>query len=294
MVPATGMALFFTLSGYLITTFLSRRPDPKAFMIRRLLRIVPLAWTVMAVILVCTRASLGEWVAVLGFALNYARQYMTEYDSHFWSVCAEMHFYVVAALLVALGGRRALFFLPVLCLIVTAARIHAGATISTHTHLRVDEILAGATLALVFENRFQPALNLLMKVPPWLWILALLASAHPFTGPFMYLRPYFGGLLVGSTLAQPKHALSVWLGNKPLKYLAEISYALYMIHGPLRAGWFGEGSTLVKYAFKRPLTLGITFALAHFSTRHFESRFIELGKRLTRRPARADVTSAPA
>ena len=35
---------FFTLSGFLITRFLIERPDPRAFIIRRGFRILPLAW----------------------------------------------------------------------------------------------------------------------------------------------------------------------------------------------------------------------------------------------------------
>ena len=57
-------------------------------------------------------------------------------------------------------------------------------------------------------------------------------------------------------------------------------YTIYVIHGILSNSWLGEGERLEKY-LKRPLLLGITFALAHFSTFYYEKYWIKLGKKLT-------------
>ena len=46
-VAASGMALFFTLSGFLITQLLLRDDRVGPFLIRRLFRILPLAWMAM-------------------------------------------------------------------------------------------------------------------------------------------------------------------------------------------------------------------------------------------------------
>ena len=51
---------------------------------------------------------------------------------------------------------------------------------------------------------------------------------------------------------------------------------IHCMYGPL-----GTGGTFVKYLGKRPLSFALTFALAHFSTRYYESYFIELAKRVT-------------
>ena len=53
---STGMAIFFTLSGFLITRFLLDRPQAQPFLIRRLLRILPLGWLAMIVLYVANRA----------------------------------------------------------------------------------------------------------------------------------------------------------------------------------------------------------------------------------------------
>ena len=46
---ATGMVMFFTLSGFLLTRFLIEDGDIRRFLVRRLLRIVSLGWLGMLV-----------------------------------------------------------------------------------------------------------------------------------------------------------------------------------------------------------------------------------------------------
>ena len=60
-----------------------------------------------------------------------------------------------------------------------------------------------------------------------------------------------------------------------------VSYALYVVHGPLRVGWFADGGTVVRYLLKRPITFALAFGLAHLSTFYWEARWIKLGYRLT-------------
>jgi peptidoglycan/LPS O-acetylase OafA/YrhL len=284
-----GMGMFFTLSGYLITSFLLERPDVKAFLIRRVLRIVPLAWTVLLLTApLSSPFSPGHLLTRLLFAQNYVYSAITPYDSHYWSLGVEMHFYAGVALIVAVAGRRGLFLLPWLCLAVTATRVWLNAPVSINTHLRVDEILAGASLALLRTGHLPRRLAAPMRVvPPWAWLLLLAASSHGAFGPLQFARPYFGALLIGSSLYQQEHWLSRFLVHPVLSYLATVSFALYVIHGPLRAGWFAEGGRVTRYLIKRPLTLLLTFALAHLSTFYFESRWIALARRLTRRAPRA-------
>ncbi|MGR6331183.1 hypothetical protein ACU5AX_19150 [Sphingomonas sp. XXL09] len=66
------------------------------------------------------------------------------------------------------------------------------------------------------------------------------------------------------------------------RYVASISFAVYVIHGMLGDTWLGTGGTLQKYA-KRPLLIAVTWLLAHLSTLRFENPTIRLGKRLSHR-----------
>ncbi|WP_379551748.1 acyltransferase family protein [Erythrobacter sp. W53] len=282
MIAASGMALFFTLSGFLITRLLLKDQRIVPFLIRRLFRILPLAWAAMAVLLIWHGASSETALRNLLFTSNLPPAALMSGGAHLWSLCVEMHFYLGVALLVALTGRRGLYLLPLFCAGFTALRIIDGEVISIVTWHRVDEILVGACLALVL-NKF-PVESFKEKINPWACVGAgfmLLAAAHPESGPLQYLRPYFAAATVGLSLYALPELLRWALCSKPAKYVAQTSYALYVWHGPLGHTFLGgeESSKLVQYAL-RPVLLAVTFLAAHISTFYFEARFTAWGKRI--------------
>jgi peptidoglycan/LPS O-acetylase OafA/YrhL len=282
-----GMALFFTLSGFLITSTLLKHSDVVAFAIRRFCRILPLAYVATVVYLLIQQCSWPYYVSHFLFLVNYDHAHMTEYTGHFWSLCVEVHFYLFVGLLIVVAPRRGLLFLPVFALAITALRIWAGQPVNIKTHFRVDEILSGATLALVWNDRlgsFGRAIARVLRLSPSLLLIALFAaSCHPRSGPLLYARPYLASSLVGHTLLVDGVRWS-WLRHRPLRYIAETSYALYVIHPLSMYGWLGSGSKVARY-LKRPLCFAITFSLAHLSTFHMERHVIAWGKRLTHRLA---------
>ena len=283
-VAAGGMAIFFTLSGFLITRFLLDRPEPLPFLIRRLLRILPLAWLAMIVLYFSsTSNTVGMLLANFAFTANLPPAKLFPGGEHLWSLCVEMHFYVGVALLVALLGRRGLLLLPVLAVAVTAGRIMSDQTISIVTWYRVDEILAGAIVALIYSKSFGewPA-RLLRGCNLYLCVGLAAVCTYFLDTPFAFARPYAIALMIGATLWHAPHWLKSILESRIAAYIATISYALYVFHAMLSHTWLGTGETVAKYA-KRPLLFGLTWALAHLSTFYYEQRFIELGKRLTKR-----------
>jgi len=282
-VAAAGMALFFTLSGFLITRLLLDDPRVPAFLIRRLFRIVPLAYLAMVILAVVDGATGAQWLANLLFFANLPPAHLLTGGQHLWSLCVEVQFYAGVALLVALAGRRGLYLLPLVAVAVTVVRAVAGETISIVTWHRVDEILAGATMALWYRNaRWTGMAARLPAITPLLLLPMLVAAGHHATGAFEYLRPYIAAATVGLSLVTAPAFLNRLMMSKPMAYVAETSYAVYVFHGMLTATWLGEGSTIVKYA-KRPLLIAATFALAHLSTRYYEARMIRIGKLLARR-----------
>jgi peptidoglycan/LPS O-acetylase OafA/YrhL len=289
-----GMALFFTLSGFLICRFLLHKPDVVEFLIRRFARIVPLAWAAMAIFLWWADADRDTWLANFLFYANLPPQQMTRAGSHLWSLCVEVQFYVAIAFVVAVAGRRGLYVLPLAALAITLHRIEMGATVDIVTTRRADEVLAGATLALVFEGRFgERARQALRHCRAW-WLLPLLVlSSHPRLEALNYARPYIAAMLVGGSLVAAPALLHRVLASRVLGYVATTSYALYVIHHGLIYTWLGSGETLERY-LKRPLLIALTFALAHASTFWYERRFMEWAKQLIAwRRARAGLR-APA
>ena len=284
-VAAAGMAIFFILSGFLITSLLLRNQNIQHFLIRRFLRIVPLAWLAIIVSLLAFSANQQLYLPHLLFYVNLTPELLTNYTAHLWSLCVEMQFYVAIALLVALFKQKAFWLLPVFALCVTLNRYANGIEMTITTYHRVDEILAGTILALINHSTYDHAKRLIAKLPVLIMFGFLLISTHPNSGLFNYLRPYIAMLMIGGTLfASQYQSLDKWytplLNSRILFYLASISYALYVIHGILTNTWLGEGERLEKY-LKRPLLLTITFVLAHLSTFYYEKYWINLGKKLT-------------
>ncbi len=292
---AFGMAIFFTLSGFLITTTLLYRPSVVEFLIRRVCRIVPLAWFFSLIALTLAHASWQVYLGQLLFYANLPPFWLTAYTGHLWSLCVEMQFYLSIALLCAIFGRRGLWSIPVFCILVTAYRAETHTLASIVTTLRVDEILSGGTLALICNTPHLPwAKRFLFRVSPLVLIPLGLASANHIFGGLDYLRPYFTSSMVGSTLLYArKPFLARWLEAKWLGYIAAVSYALYIFHPMVAWGWLGSGTKIVMY-LKRVPELAAVFGLAHVSTFYFEDYWIRFGKKWSKRLSTLRPIAPPA
>ena len=287
---AMGMSLFFILSGYLIIRTL-RSSTIEEFVVKRLVRILPLAYLYLLVVFLLCGLSLHSLLFHAGFLVNYRQDQMIPVTEHLWSLCVEVHFYTFVALLAAIGGRKALVLVWPCCLAITAIRISQGAYIDVATHLRVDEILAGACVALLPVKQLRAG-----ATPLLIWALAAAAwavSSHPDSGWLQYLRPYAAGVLLWATLSQPPNRLIAVLSGGILRYIAAISYALYIVHPLTAYGWWDEGSVWQKYLLKRPMCFAISFVAAHLSTFYWERMWIEGARRWLRsrraRTAQADT-----
>lgn len=278
-----GMVLFFTLSGFLITTALLREPRVRAFLVRRFARVVPLAWLYFLIALLVSDGSVQEWLAHFFFYGNLPPRQLVPLTLHMWSLCMEVQFYVAAALLVAALRARGLWLLPLLGLLFTGLRIWHGVFASDISYYRIDEILAGCTLALLMHAEAgAPWRAALARVPQWPLLALLVLSCMPLGSWLNFARPYLAALLVGATLVAPGTSLVRGLNHRVLLYLAVVSFALFVIHPLLAHTWLGDGDVIEKYA-KRPLLLLVLFALAHLSTHYFERWFIEHGRVLADR-----------
>ena len=276
-----GMAIFFILSGFLITNFLIHRPKLYDFIIRRFFRIIPLAWLYLIIALPILGANIDDYLAHFAFYGNWPPMYLMAGTSHFWSLCMEMQFYAGIALLFFIFKQRALYLAMALCVLFTLYRINSGVHIAINTYFRIDEILAGVIVAMAYNNRAGSGLVAFFKwVNPYYMMVLLFISCHPDSGFMNYFRPYFAATLIASTLYESTSKLPRLLNLNVLVYLASISYALYVIHPLLAHTWLGSGDLIEKYS-KRPLLFIILFGLAHASTFYYEKYWISLAKKIT-------------
>lgn len=280
-----GMSVFFALSGFLIVRALWTDPDAVNFFVRRIFRIVPLVILVSFLYCIVFTYRPDSFLAVNLYYLNYSSAFFGSI-SPLWSLCVEMHFYLTIGVLVGVFGRPALWLLPIMAFSITGLRIAFGAEVNIVTHLRVDEILSGGMLALLWVNRETPwADRMLGALSTMFWPLLLLwaLSCSPHFPELNYARPYFAAGLVGTLLRRDGGWQVNLLCRPTLRYIAVISFALYVWHSPFRLGWFSPEDPIQRYLFNRPVGIAFTFMLAHASTFYFERPITNAARRWTRR-----------
>lgn len=273
-----GMSLFFALSGFLITSGLLKNPDIHEFLARRLARILPLAYAYTIIVFLIFSFDPRALLWTNLFVVNYLVEYLRPWTDHFWSLCVEMQFYFAIALVVVVAGRKGLWVVWPACLAITLHRLSVEAYVSIFTLQRVDEILSGACIATVYPY-FK---NVKFRVGPTVMFIAVLlwaVSSHPFTGALQYFRPYTTAFLLSASLYYAATYPETLLASRPMRYIATISYALYIIHPATAYGWMSQGGKLTKYLLKRPISFALTFALAHFSTFYWERLWQSAAKR---------------
>jgi peptidoglycan/LPS O-acetylase OafA/YrhL len=276
-VAGTGMAIFFILSGFLMVNLLIKNDNIFNFLTKRFLRIIPLAWLIMLIFLTLNGADENTYISHLFFYANWPPMTLISATGHLWSLCVEMQFYIGIALLMGLFKSRALMILPLICIGLTIYRYLNSVEMAINTYYRLDELLAGCILAVIYHKNKK--IKLLIGKLSFIYLLPLLIfSAHPSSGILNYMRPYIAMLVVGSTLFNKKNG-EQWLESNFLLYVATISYAVYVLHGSLSHTWLGRGEVLEKY-IKRPLLLGVVFLLAHISTFYYEKYWINFGRKL--------------
>jgi peptidoglycan/LPS O-acetylase OafA/YrhL len=268
-----GVTIFFVLSGYLITTLMrieqvrSGSISYRSFYLRRLLRLMPPLFIVVAIAGLLALASIingGFTTGGLLSALFYFGNYhLIANDFHgmpagigvVWSLAIEEHYYLffppLAALLLRVGRvGLSVALLSTLCVAVLAWRywlVFHGASesyLTMATDTRVDAILIGCLMALLCN--------------PWLDRVPAPSIAKDWTVVALCIAVLIGTLLyrdetfrltarytLQSLAIAPLLYLAVaradrkpfrWLNVRPLIYIGTISYTVYLTHHAILLG----------------------------------------------------------
>ncbi len=317
-----GVQLFFILSGFLITTLLLReearfgRVDLKAFWVRRILRIWPLYYLVVALVFfvvpaldgrlrdpehaVMVRRHLPWFLAFLGnWSMIVQGSFPDDRVTILWSVCAEEQFYLICPLIVAWVGRRWRVVVIALGMALAlavrawvAARGLGRLALSYNTLAHLDTMLSGVALALVLD-RFPPGPRAARAAKVWgwgvlaaiVWVMNRSELGHITFGrrTWDYLAIWATGLgVVAYPMLRPglvRRALTL----AAVVWLGRISYGLYMYHefalGLVPGGLRGMPVTSLAL-------LALTVAMAAASYYGFERYFLRLKRSWTRVPSR--------
>ncbi len=315
-----GVQLFFALSGFLITTGLleTRGTDHffRNFYIKRALRILPLYYTVLLVLLVIV-PQLVSWpfdvssqASLWLFTVNWT--HTSPYGfAHFWSLAVEEQFYLLWPLLAFwLPPRRLLtacLVLSALALLIRAAMAAAGAdgwTLYTLTPCRLDALALGAAGACALHidpiRRWLAARVRLILAAALVVFLAGLPLTHVYdryswsgeTLGYSLLAMVCAAFVTAIALSPTSEVrVAALLAWGPLRSIGKYSYAMYVFHG-LLIKMAGEPWMIARFGTAAPAAAVIAYVaviamasyLMGYASYHLlETHFLKL-KRLFAAP----------
>ena len=257
-----GVDVFFVISGYLMTSIISRRLNDGNFSTRsfyrdRLLRIAP------ALVVLCGAMLVFGWfclhwyeyrklarhiLASLGFVSNIVYFNESGYFDHSpfkrwllhtWSLSVEFQFYVLYPLLCSLvvrwfGWRRVLPTVAAVAALSFAVSVYASQRYPSAAFyllpMRAWELLAGAVAfflpapASAVRARALGGTGLLLIVAS-----VMLISERTVWPGWAALAPVFGTAMV-ITASMPGTPLAT---NRVVQFLGRISYSVYLWHWPI-------------------------------------------------------------
>jgi peptidoglycan/LPS O-acetylase OafA/YrhL len=267
-----GIDLFFMLSGFLITGILldtkSNAHYLRNFLVRRVLRIFPLYYLALALVLLALvlipgsdqapyskiwEAQPWAWTYLFNFFIAREGSWSVPYMGHFWSLAVEEQFYLVWPFVVyRLSAPRLMQICTVITVLSTLLlawlEIQGVSKVTIHvlTPLRLNALCIGAWLAAWLR---QPAvlaagLDMLRRRARQVFALAflmkiaivILVKMVPHLNEAMEaLRTLgwlgiFAALHLSAVSLPPSSLLIRGLCLRPLTFLGKYSYGIYIFH----------------------------------------------------------------
>lgn len=302
----TGVALFFVLSGFLLTTLALAEVERTGtfsfsrFFTRRASRLFPLYFAAIAVLLILqlfrvVSISKGSYFYAIAYSYNFVPR--ADYTAHlgpFHTLSTEEHFYLFFGLvfmLVSLLGRKTVWIaIPALFLFLAIfldflrplfASFEATHFVERWTPFAVKPILIGALGAFAYKSPIiRSRFSALFAGERSKKILAL-GFLFVFLGLYFsqVLQPNIVVLSIGflclflALVINQRSWVSRVLSNRILVYFGTISYGLYVWAAVI----IGTGPSSMLIA-SPPLAVATIFALSAFSYQFLEKWFLERRK----------------
>jgi peptidoglycan/LPS O-acetylase OafA/YrhL len=276
-----GVDVFFVISGFLITAHLLEHPPTRVrdlleFWGRRIRRLLPAAFLVLAVTAVASRIVMPDtrWAANAGGIIAsalYVQNWVLAANSvdylaaadpptpvqHYWSLSVEEQFYAFWPILLLATfwfvrrsglGPRLVARVAMLAVIVVSLFVSITSTATEPasayfiTPTRVWELAAGGFVATLPPLGAWRLPGRVVAGVAWLGLAMLLlagltfAADTPFPGSAALL-PVGGAALVIFAAAEGRASPTPLLGLRPIQHLGDTSYSIYLWHWPLIVLW---------------------------------------------------------
>ncbi len=296
-----GVNIFFTLSGFLITTILymelikTNRISIKNFYARRFLRLLPpLVVFYSAVAIFMHEGLIGSSLIGLGYSIFYVYNfvpnwYYTGELGHTWSLALEEQFYIIWPFVILfVRSQRTLIALIssliLICIVVVwilpEVTVFANYNLGRWFIPAVGPVLVGSLFAII-NIRLKDKWTQLFKGNKKVLVLILLLLTYRLYSPVVLFPA--GIVITASGVA----LLLIWvsynqssrfvliLDNRLLAYIGKISYGLYVYQGLfLRTGPGGDF-----WIQQFPINLLFTFVTAVVSYHLLEKPILRLKSR---------------
>lgn len=250
-----GVTLFFVISGFLITYLLLNEQEqsgtvsiPKFYM-RRILRIWPIYYGYLAVVIVvlalCGSISdiinptlwyYGFFAANVPFALTIGLWPIV----HYWSIGVEEQFYLFWPWLVKFGKKNILKIAVIICCGWLALKYgslllwgHECTIYRFVAVTRFDCMMLGAIGSVLYYNRNQAFVKLMTNkwVDLTAWVLLLFSGIYASLIPAPIRIQYIAVLSLVVILSQvATKSFIINLENLFFDFVGKISYGIYVIH----------------------------------------------------------------
>ena len=282
-VGQAGVDVFFVISGFIMWTVTSHREQqPGRFLYRRLLRIIPLYWSITLLVFARRYVIGTATLPDLAYSLLFIPHRMS--DGTFdpivlpgWTLNYEMFFYAVFALALWISVARRLtiitLLLTALVMLGLVLQGLSAAWAAVYLNSLLLEFLAGAWIGYA-TARFkldQPVIGMVM-VGYCLGILAFeqVTQIHLIDWRVLVFGLPSVGLLIG-LLALERFTPEI----RPLKLLGDSSYAIYLVHAPII-------SLLLRISMPLPLRVLVLLVLSIVVGIGFHAADLRLNRLLRR------------
>ena len=299
-----GVSIFYVLSGLTLYHVYHSKMHPTlkdvgAFFRKRFFRIFPLLWLATIAAIILSKQVPDAWKVILNLTGLFG---FFRWDGYFatgaWSIGNELVFYVFFPFFILFSKRFTSLFVILSTIIFGLYMYFAFHVLDGKSPLdkqwhnyvnplnQVFLFLGGYTIGLVFEKRqFNHYLNVLLLVVAILIFVFYPAYGNAISIVTGVSRLVFTSCCFIVCLSFYKLEFKLPdLFNRPLTFLGEASYSVYLLH-PLvfsfvriSFDFLDKCDIHIHSIFKLLLSIAITLVFSYFVYEHFEKFFMKVGK----------------